>query len=437
MADGKFRKGSTCIFSYHEKEKELTLTEAILNQTFPLSRTTPIVKNTFTIGKDRDNDIVLYDEYVSNYHCKIEFRNGSFFIKDLQSTNGTFINRHKVMEAALPDGAVIEIGKAKFTFQVNQSTQTIQPLENENYFCGMISNHPSMKEVFGLIRSLEQSTTPVLIQGETGTGKELVARAIHENSPRRSQRFISVNCGAIAKELIESELFGHEKGAFTGAAFQREGLFELANGGTLFLDEIGELPIELQPKLLRVLESGEIRRVGSSKNIHVNVRIVTATHRNLSLEVREKRFREDLYYRIYVLPVTLPALRQRLSDIDLLTRHFLKDLKSIHPKALEKLHMHSWPGNIRELKNVIERAVILSGHGDIGENHIHFASMAFHEEKPFQQVTLEEIEKIAIIEALEKNQWKKTETAQKLGIAKSTLHEKVKKYGIAQKEFSA
>ncbi len=240
-----------------------------------------------------------------------------------------------------------------FTFQVNQSTQTIQPLENENYFCGMISNHPSMKEVFGLIRSLEQSTTPVLIQGETGTGKELVARAIHENSLRRSQRFISVNCGAIAKELIESELFGHEKGAFTGAAFQREGLFELANGGTLFLDEIGELPIELQPKLLRVLESGEIRRVGSSKNIHVNVRIVTATHRNLSLEVREKRFREDLYYRIYALPVTLPALRQRLSDIDLLTRHFLKDLKSIHPKALEKLHMHSWPGNIRELKNVI------------------------------------------------------------------------------------
>jgi DNA-binding NtrC family response regulator len=433
VIDSQLKKSSTCIFSYNEKEKELTLAEARLIQTSPISRTTRITKNIFTIGKDKSNDIILFDEYVSNHHFKIEFRNGSFFIKDLQSTNGTFINHHQILEASLPDGAMIEVGKAKFTFQTNQRTQIVEPLENKNYFYGMISNHPSMKEIFGLIQSLQQSTTPVIIQGETGTGKELVARAIHENSPRKSERFIAVNCGAIAKELIESELFGHEKGAFTGAVGQREGLFELADGGTLFLDEIGELPLDLQPKLLRVLESGEIRRVGSSKNIHVNVRIITATHRNLSVEVRESRFREDLYYRIYVLPITLPSLKQRISDIGLLTDHFLKKLKSIHPKALKKLISHSWPGNIRELKNVLERATLLSGGQEIDENHIHFSAITTKASNPFAPVTLEEIEKLAIIEELEKNRWKKNETAQKLGIAKSTLHEKVKRYGIAPK----
>jgi len=427
MIDGKFKNGSTKIFSYNKTQKELTLAEAKIVQSFPLTRTTPITKNTFTIGKDQNNDIVLFDEYASNYHCKIEFRDATFYIKDLNSTNGTYLNKHKIMEAALPDGALIEIGKSKFNFQVQQTSETIEA--NENYFYGMVSDHPSMKEIFALIRTLNSTSTPVLIQGETGTGKELIARSIHENSPRKSQRFISVNCGAIAKELIESELFGHEKGSFTGAAFQREGLFELASGGTLFLDEIGELPLDLQPKLLRVLESGEIRRVGSSKNINVDVRIITATHRNLSQEVRENRFREDLYYRIHVLPITLPALRERLTDIELLTLHFLKT-KHIDAQAMAKLSQHNWPGNIRELKNVLERAVLLSGSEDISAKHIYFTNMPSKTTTAAYATTLQEIERLAIIEALEKNQWKKTLTAQKLGIAKSTLHEKVKKYGI-------
>lgn len=431
MSEEQSKKSSTCIFSYNQREKELTLTEARLVQTSPLQRSTKITKNIFTVGKNKTNDVNLFDEYVSDYHFKIEFRDSKFFLKDLGSTNGTFLNQHKVLEAYLPDQAVIEAGKAKFTFQVKQKSQEIETAPNENYFCGMVSKHSSMKEVFGLIRSLEHSDTPVLIQGETGTGKELVARAIHENSLRRSKRFISVNCGAIAKELIESELFGHEKGAFTGAVGQREGLFELANGGTLFLDEIGELPIDLQPKLLRVLETGEIRRVGSSKNLNVNVRIIAATHRDLPQEIQNQRFREDLYYRIFVLPITLPSLRERKSDIEFLASHFLSDKKQLEPGALSKLKAHDWPGNVRELKNVIERSMILSyGNEKISEEHIRFAATASKPQSKGTAVTLADVEKLAIIEALERNRWRKGEAAKKLGIAKSTLHEKVKKYGI-------
>lgn len=429
MAHESYRSCSTKIFSYNKTDQALTLAEAKLIQTHPLSRTTPIHKNTFTIGKDRSNDIVLFDEYASQFHCKIEFRNGGFFIKDLQSTNGTYINQHRVFEASLPHNSSLEVGKTKFTFQTHQTTQTIT--QQKDYFFGMVSEHPSMKEIFALIESLKQTSTPVFIHGETGTGKELVARAIHENSPRKSGRFITVNCGAIAKELIESELFGHEKGSFTGASSQREGLFELANGGTLFLDEIGELPLELQPKLLRVLESGEIRRVGSSKNIQVDVRIITATHRNLFQEVQEKRFREDLYYRIYVLPITLPSLKERLSDIDSLTTHFL-DGRKISLEALEKLKNHPWPGNIRELKNVLQRACLLSGNETIDHHHVYFSSSASLKSNPSPAVTLAEIEKQAILTELEKNRWIKTTTAKKLGIAKSTLHEKVRKYGIGE-----
>lgn len=425
---------STRIFSYNEQCKELTLTEATLVETHPLKRDFPIGKNVFSIGKNKENDVVIFDEYVSGYHCKIEFKDSKFFIKDMQSTNGTFLNQQKVLEAYLQDNAVIEIGQTRFHFHLNQKTQTVQPMKSGNYFFGMISEHPSMKDVFGLIQSLQHSSSTVLIQGETGTGKELIARALHENSPRKSGRFISVNCGAIAKELIESELFGHEKGAFTGAVSQREGLFELAHGGTLFLDEIGELPIDLQPKLLRVLESGEIRRVGGSKNIQVDVRVVTATHRNLAQEIVNKRFREDLYYRIYVLPITLPALRDRKTDIPALTSHFLYGKKTLHADALAKLVAHNWPGNIRELKNVMERASLICGDKDqILQSHIQFAAIASNAPLPTNSLmTLEEMEKIAIREALEKNHWRKTETAAKLGIAKSTLHEKVKKYGISE-----
>ena len=436
MTSQNSRKGMTRIFSYNQLDNELTLTQAQVLQTFPISRINPVTKTTITIGKSPDNDIVVTDEYVSSYHCKIEYRDSRFFIKDLGSTNGTFVNGKRVVEAFVDDGTPFEIGQAKLMFVVmKESQEMIQP--KEDYFCGMISKDKSMREIFGLIQTLQSSITPVLIQGETGTGKELIARAIHENSPRKSKRFISVNCGAIAKELIESELFGHEKGAFTGAVTSREGLFELANGGTLFLDEIGELPMDLQPKLLRVLESGELRRVGSSKNTMVDVRIIAATHRNLAQEIHNQKFREDLYYRIYVLPITLPPLRDRKGDIEFLVDHFLKSAKIMNSSALTKLMDHDWPGNIRELKNVVERALVISnGDAKIEASHIQFAQVPGKPRLRPSIITLEEMERITIIDALNKNRWKKTETAQKLGIAKSTLHEKLRKYGINETEHS-
>ncbi|MCC7459799.1 MAG: sigma 54-interacting transcriptional regulator [Proteobacteria bacterium] len=433
MTQQNFRKGMTHIFSYNQLDNELTLTQAQVIQTFPLSRINPVTKSTFTMGKNQDNDIVVFDEYVSGYHCKIEFRDSKFFIKDLGSTNGTFVHGKRVVEAYINDGTPIELGRAKFQFLIHNESQEMLPPPKEDYFCGMISKDKSMKEIFGLIQTLQNNTTPVLIQGETGTGKELIARAIHENSPRKSKRFISVNCGAIAKELIESELFGHEKGAFTGAVASREGLFELADGGTLFLDEIGELPMDLQPKLLRVLENGELRRVGSSKNTTVDVRIIAATHRNLGEQIINQKFREDLYYRIYVLPITLPSLRDRKGDIEHLVEHFLKSAKPITEDALSKLIAHNWPGNVRELKNVIERALVISSSREtIDVQHVQFAQIGTKTMPRTGIITLEEMEKMTIIDALNKNRWKKTETAQKLGIAKSTLHEKVKKYGISE-----
>ena len=442
-----FHDEPTKLLSYHEDTHELTLTEAVITQTAPIKRDYPINKTIFSIGKNPSNDIVVTDEFISSYHCKLEFRGNSFFLKDLQSTNGTTLNGQRVLEAIVKDKSVIEIGKAKFNFLIKQENKKDLPKIHENYFHGMVSGDKRMKEIFGLIESLEHIPSPVFIHGETGSGKELVARAIHDTSDRKSKQFITVNCGAIAKELIESELFGHEKGSFTGAVAQREGLFEQAHEGTIFLDEIGELPLELQPKLLRVLESGEIRRVGGTTNRNIDVRVITATHRNLADEMKAGRFREDLFYRIYVLAINVPSLRDRKNDIPLLVDHFLKQekklfgydsKKEVTSAAVEKLMVHSWPGNIRELKNVMNRAMALSrASHEIGVEHIQFpassmsASMASSSSMTVENpVSLEEIEKNAIYKALEKNRWNKKLTATKLGIAKSTLHEKIKKYGI-------
>ncbi len=441
--NNEYKRNPTLVFSYHEKNHELTMAEASLNQTAPIQRNYTIEKNIFSVGKTAGNDVIVHDDYVSNFHFKIEFRQGRFFLKDLQSTNGTILNGQKTLEAELSHGSTIQIGKAKFNFECQQKSKSLEPLKSDKVFHGMISKDNSMRRIFSLIESLETSLSPVFIQGETRTGKELIARAIHETSFRKSGRFVTVNCGAIPKDLIESELFGHEKGAFTGASAQREGLFEQAHMGTIFLDEIGELPLELQPKLLRVLETGEIRRVGSSKNIQVDVRIITATHRSLVDEIQQQRFREDLFYRIFVLPIVLPPLRDRKEDVPLLIDHFLKSKKNfqnnleikISKEAVDKMCAHRWPGNIRELKNVTDRAIALSyGEKEIQPQHIQFAipTAASAEAAPIQAQTLEDMEKIMIVKSLQENGWSKKDAAEKLGISRSTLHEKIKKYGITE-----
>ncbi len=300
----------------------------------------------------------------------------------------------------------------------------------------LVGGSKLMDQVKRLIEKVAPTSSTVLILGETGTGKELVARAVHQQSVRATMPFVAINCGALPESLIESELFGHRKGAFTGADEHRVGLFEVASGGTIFLDEIGELPKSMQAKLLRVLESGEIRRVGENTSFEVDVRVVCATHRNLSEMVENGDFREDLMYRINTFEITLPAVRDRISDIpalaDHLFRRFRPGLKAddelFTPEAIDLLKSHYWPGNVRELANVIEHATILCDSPPITPDHLpqRFSSRrAGHKLKLVGPMTLRDLEMQAIQDALDRNDGSKPEAAEELGISLKTLYNKL------------
>ncbi|MDZ4659740.1 MAG: sigma-54 dependent transcriptional regulator [Bythopirellula sp.] len=300
----------------------------------------------------------------------------------------------------------------------------------------LIGNTPGMQKVRILIEKVAPTNSTVLILGETGTGKELVARALHEHSSRAENPFVAINCGALPETLIESELFGHRKGAFTGADDHRVGLFEVAHGGTIFLDEIGELPKAMQAKLLRVLESGEIRRVGENKTTQVDVRVICATHRDLQAMVAEEEFREDLMYRINPFEIHLPALRERIQDVPDLARHLLVRHRGkqaidalIADDAIEILLSHVWPGNVRELANVIEHATILCDSGPIRAEHLppHFASRQLQGAARLRRgtITLRDLEMEAIHEALDRNDGNKPKAADELGISLKTLYNKL------------
>lgn len=305
----------------------------------------------------------------------------------------------------------------------------------------IIGESDIQKQLMQKISQVAGTDATVLILGETGTGKELLARAIHARSRRCDEPLVKVNCAALPAGLIESELFGHEKGAFTGAVCRKAGRFEIADGGTIFLDEIGDLPLELQAKLLRVLQEGEIERVGSSKTMSVNVRVIAATNRNLGKSMSEGSFREDLYYRLNVFPVYSPPLRDRKEDIKVLAYHFLnkycvkvgKRIHEISPDTLTRLQAYSWPGNVRELENIIERAIILTdGESLQFEDGFDFGFMP---EGHNSQKTIRQVEEEMIENALEDSSWKiegQNGAATRLGMAPSTLRERIKKYGIKQ-----
>lgn len=328
--------------------------------------------DTLTVGKDAANDVVLAYRFVSGRHLKLSRQNNRFLVSDQHSTNGTWLGSVRVFEAELPFFTALKVGEAEVTLEpISSGTRT-------GNYQGIIGNDPSVRQLAELIERVAPSSAAVAVFGESGTGKELVARAVHARSARADAAFIPVNCAAISKELIESELFGHEKGAFTGAMASRRGAFEEADGGTLFLDEIGELPLDLQAKLLRALESGEIKRVGASRPTTVDVRIVAATNRDLMADAREGRFREDLFYRLCVIPLTLAPLRSRRGDIAMLADHFLKAFAPrnqsvrLSERATQLLSEHNWPGNIRELRNVIHRALLLRRGPNIEEGDISF-----------------------------------------------------------------
>jgi two-component system, NtrC family, response regulator GlrR len=314
-----------------------------------------VVGGRTTLGSAPGAQVRISDREVSRLHAELEPTDRGTWVRDLGSRNGTFVDNLLVGTALLPDGARLRLGGTDLVLHYPKQPSPIE-LWPEPRFGGLIGESPLMRELFAQMSRVAQSDAPVLILGETGTGKELVARAIHDASPRASGPFIIVDCAALARSLIEGELFGHARGAFTGAIAARAGSFEAAHGGTIFLDEIGEPPPAMQPKLLRVLESRAIKRLGESEHRDIDVRLVAATHRDLRRMVNAGAFREDLYFRIAVLPLVLPPLRSRKGDVPLLFKHFLGNRQPVEPISDHELSQMAWLGNVRELRNFVERA---------------------------------------------------------------------------------
>ncbi len=353
----------------------------------------------------------------------------------------------------------------EYTHLVKENVSLGQTVKEAFASCQIIGKSEPILNLLSMVRTIAPSEATVLITGGSGTGKELVAKAIHNQSSRSKGPYVAFNCAALAESLIESELFGHEKGAFTGADKRREGRFVLADKGTIFLDEIGEMPLLMQAKLLRVIQEREVQRVGGDKPIPVDVRILAATNRDLAVEVEEGRFREDLFYRLNVVQLRLPALCERAEDVPLLAQHFLrgfaeknhKSIKGFTPACMDRLINYSWPGNVRELENIVERAVVLAIGDYIGERELpaHLLSVKpepkNHDNKKAElagfsstalnglastsvngltSTALDEVERSKILEVLAATGGNKTEAAKRLGIARKTLHTKLQKYGV-------
>jgi transcriptional regulator with GAF, ATPase, and Fis domain len=410
-------------------------------------------RDTFTVGSSSRNDLAISDSTVSKRHCEIIVEQSGYLIRDLDSTNGTFVQGVRVSSAHLAPGSEIQLGKTRIVFCPLQDTNDI-PLSRNEAFGKMLGRSVPMRRIFYLAETYSPSDVIVMITGETGTGKEILAEEIHNHSPRRDKPFIVIDCAAISKELIESELFGHVKGAFTGANADRQGAFELADGGTVFLDEIGDLSPDLQPKLLRVLEKREIRRVGCNKIRKINVRIISATNRNLANEVNEGRFREDLYYRLSVVHLELPPLRRRREDVPLLVKRFLTDLHGDDAlgqladvdRTMDVLKRHEWPGNVRELRNLIElafyserRPVDLSAFLSLGNLRAGRKSsepeVSFVTDKPFKDAKndlIEEFERTYLNDLLARNKQNISRSAREAGIERAYLQRLIRKYGMRE-----
>jgi two-component system response regulator HydG len=402
-----------------------------------------LTEDSLTIGKDPSNGLVVQDRFISGKHLKVTRRESGFHVLDLNSTNGTFLGAVRIFEVEVPFNTVLRMGETELIIEPRAQGQRDQS------FHGIIGDDPAVRQMLELIERVAPSNAAVAILGESGTGKELVARALHLCSPRAGQPFLPINCAAISKELIESELFGHEKGAFTGADKPRKGAFEAADGGTLFLDEIGELPLDLQAKLLRVLESGEVKRVGASRPTRVDVRVVAATNRDLLAEAREGSFREDLYYRLCVIPMRLPPLRNRKGDIAVLARYFVsvysprEQTVKLTSAALEKLLHHTWPGNIRELRNVVHRALLLRKGAGLDATDITFddqyssgpvAAPEHLLEIPVGlplELMIQRLERQIIENTLGRFNHNKERVARELGLSRSSLFRRLKAWGLS------
>ena len=436
---------------WEEQSTKLTLLKCKLTvvagdakgKEFVLSQ--PVIR----VGTKKENEIVLKDETMSRIHFEIHQTKDGYALKDAESLNGTFINGIRVKEAFLTSGAVIHAGKTEMKFLPLDETIEILP-SKKTKFVNMIGGSIAMRRIYTIIEKVAPTDVTVIVEGESGTGKELIASAVHEKSKRNKKPFVVFDCSAVAENLIESELFGHEKGSFTGATGLRQGAFELAEGGTIFLDEIGELTLDLQPKLLRVLESRTIKRVGGDRPLNVDVRVVAATNRNLEAEVKKGNFREDLFYRLNVVPVYLPPLRKRKEDIQMLVEAFIEDhnktnhdrtVDGVHPAALDVLLNYDWPGNVRELKNTMSRIFSFMENpviavDDIPERirlPIAKAELDIREDLGFKDAKeqwIASFEKQYLAEILKRNNYNISAAAKEAGIDRKSVQRLVRKYNL-------
>jgi transcriptional regulator with PAS, ATPase and Fis domain len=387
------------------------------------------------IGSDTENHIVLTDEEMEPRHARIEKKGNDFLVRDLRSLNGTFVNGVKILESYLTPGDVIKMGNTEFIFHSPNPISEKEQLSSKN---------ANWSEQLKKIPNVSQSDLPVLILGPSGSGKEVLSQYIHQVSERRDAPILTVNCSALTESLAESELFGHVKGSYTGATQDRKGAFEAAKNGTLILDEIGDLPLELQPKLLRALENKEIKPVGSDRIVKTNVRIIACTHQNLKKKVEKGEFRLDLFYRLNIIQVNLPALKNRMEDFEKLLFTFAKEMKvKFSHCAIEELKAYDWPGNIRELKNLVSRAKATMRGLTIEKNHVlelldhrsvdieSFGTIQIPNGKsPLKTNVIKEIEKQIIQKRLAMNAGNQRKTAEDLGIPRSTLNDRIRTYKI-------
>jgi len=449
--DDKTSTGKTKVIRWEEQPTKLTLSKCKLTVTsgenkgkeFVLSQ--PVIR----VGTKKENEIGLKDETMSRIHFEILQTKEGYLLRDAESLNGTFINGVRVKEAFLSSGTTIRAGKTEMKFAPLDEIFEIIP-SKKTKFANLIGGSTTMRRIYSIIEKVGPTDVTALIEGESGTGKELIASAIHEKSKRNKKPFVVFDCSAVAENLIESELFGHEKGSFTGATGMRHGAFELADGGTIFLDEIGELTLELQPKLLRVLESRTIKRVGGDRPINVDVRVVAATNRNLEAEVKKGAFREDLFYRLNVVPIHLPPLRRRKDDIEMLIDHFIEEYTKQNPDkkvlgvtvpAMEIMKSYDWPGNVRELRNTMSRILsFMEGEkitpDDVPERikvPVAKAELDIREDLGFKDAKeqwISTFEKQYLQEVLKRNNNNISATAKEAGIDRKSVQRLIKKYGL-------
>jgi DNA-binding NtrC family response regulator len=413
-------------------------------------------EGTTMVGTHVDNDLVLTDATVSRYHLEIRVRRDGIEVRDLDTTNGTKHNQTRIGNVVLTGPARLRLGK--------HTEVDVEPIDSNielaewpsDRFGDVIGTTPPMKKLFALLARAAPSEATILFQGETGTGKEAIAEAVHRMSRRSKGPFVVVDCGSIPHELIASELFGHAKGSFTGAGADKQGLIEAANGGTLFLDEIGELALDLQPQLLRVLDRRQVRRVGETQSVDVDIRVVAATHRDLRGMVRAGQFREDLFYRLAVVAASVPPLRERKADIPTLVDWFATRMGrggfAVSPSLHDQLVRHDWPGNVRELRNVVERALSLgaAAFADLGGSASDSGSSRPASEPdaeprrvptpsqdvlelPFKEAKaalVESFERDYLVALLNRNKGNISRAAAEAGIDRNYIHRLVKKYGL-------